>query len=56
MSLYNQIVELLPELIDSNEFLDGGSINLRNDADGHGDYIEKWEYTKPIPKGLKLGK
>jgi len=31
-------------------------IVLRDDSDGEGIYIEKWEYSKPIPDGLKLGK
>jgi hypothetical protein len=54
-SLYEKIVEVYPELENSMEFIKG-SICLRNDSDGVGDYIEKWEYTEPIPKGLKLGK
>jgi hypothetical protein len=29
---------------------------LKNDSDDQGDYIAKWEYSKPIPAGLKLGK
>jgi hypothetical protein len=55
MSLYDLIVETYPELADSKE-IGLGSIVLRNDADGEGDYIEKWEYSKPLPEGLKVGK
>jgi hypothetical protein len=55
MTLYEQITTAYPELIDSKE-IGFGSIVLRNDSDGLGDYIEKWEYSKPIPAGLKLGK
>jgi len=29
---------------------------LCDDSDGLGAYIAKWEYPKPIPAGLKLGK
>jgi len=55
MTLFEKIIEIYPELELSNEFLKG-SIVLRNDLDDAGDYIEKWEYLKPIPKGFKLGK
>jgi hypothetical protein len=27
---------------------------LRNDSDGKGDYIAKWEYSKPLTKELKI--
>ena len=55
LSLWDKIINVYPELIDADFNLDG-CINLRNDADGAGDYIAKWEYFKPIPNGLKLGK
>jgi hypothetical protein len=29
---------------------------LQDDADGKGAYIAAWNYSKPIPDGLKLGK
>jgi XkdW protein len=29
---------------------------VQDDCDGQGAYIAKWEYSKPIPEGLKLGK
>jgi hypothetical protein len=54
MSLYDEIIEHYPEL-KNNEFY-RGSIVLRNDSDGLGDYIAKWDYDKPIPEGLTLGK
>ena len=53
MTLIEIIKETYPELTDV-DFGNKGAISLRND--GFGDYIEKWEYTEPIPKGLKLGK
>lgn len=57
MSLYDDLIAALPELKDKeNEFLISGTISLRDDSDGQGAYIEKWEYSKPIPDGLKLGK
>ena len=55
LSLWDKIINVYPELSDADFNLEG-SINLRNDADGVGDYIAKWEYSKPIPDGLKLGK
>jgi len=54
MSLYDQILEAYPD-IDTSVF-DKRVIILRNDSDGVGDYIEKWEYSQPIPEGLTLGK
>jgi len=54
MKLYEQIMAVYPEL--TNKEFDRGVILLRNDSDGLGDYIEKWEYTEPIPDGLSLGK
>lgn len=57
MSLYDEIINSLPELAKMpNEFSFGGSISIRNDSDGKGDYIEKWEYEKPLPAGMKIGK
>ena len=55
MDLYNQIVNVYPELAKNND-LANGTIVLQDDSDGLGAYIAKWEYDKPIPAGLKLGK
>jgi hypothetical protein len=55
MTLYDKIIAAYPDLTDA-DFSDTGIIELRNDADGAGDYISKWEYSEPIPNGLKLGK
>lgn len=56
MSLFNEIVKVYPELSNGDNFNLNSVIVLRNDSDGYGDYIEKWEYHKPIPEGMKLGK
>lgn len=56
MTLFDSIMEAYPELKTEDFERKTGSINLQNDADGLGDYIAKWEYFKPIPEGLKLGK
>jgi hypothetical protein len=55
MTLTELIIKTYPELTDK-DFGVFGIISLRNDSDGVGDYIEKWEYSKPIPERLTLGK
>ena len=55
MSLFDEIIAVYSELT-SADFGVNGSIELWDDSDGEGAYIQKWEYSKPIPKGLKLGK
>lgn len=55
MTLWEQIIAVYPELT-NQDFGRFGTISLRNDSDGLGDYIEKWEYSQPIPSGLTLGK
>lgn len=55
MSLLDQIVAVYPELTIGDFNYRDGSINLQDDGDGV-EYIKKWEYSKPIPKGMKLGK
>jgi XkdW protein len=55
MELWQIIREAYPELTDE-DFGTKGSILLQDDSDGNGAYIREWNYSKPIPKGLKLGK
>lgn len=55
MALYDDLVAVLPELEGSDAFADG-TIILQNDADEAGDYIAKWDYSTPLPKGFKVGK
>jgi hypothetical protein len=55
MQLWEKIVLAYPEIEATSDFNSLG-IFLRNDSDGLGDYIAKWEYSKPIPAGLSLGK
>jgi len=54
MTLYDTIIAAYPELVNTGEF--ANKIILQNDSDGAGDYIAKWDYSKPIPDGLTLGK
>ena len=53
MDLSQIIKDYYPEITDG-EF-SHGQIELRDDGDGI-QYIKKWEYSKPIPDGLILGK
>ena len=55
MELWEKIIAAYPEIQSTDLFINLG-IYLRDDLDGDGAYIEKWEYSKPIPDGLKLGK
>lgn len=55
MALYDDLIAALPEL-EGLPVFDNKTIILQNDGDETGDYIAKWEYSKPIPAGLKLGK
>jgi hypothetical protein len=57
-TLYEKIIAVYPELTneDFGSYRNVGLISLRNDSDGAGDYIEKWDYSEPIPEGLTLGK
>jgi len=55
MELWQTIRNVYPELTDL-DFGSEGCIRLQDDSDGQGAYIAKWEYNKPIPEGLTLGK
>jgi hypothetical protein len=55
MNFYETIIAAYPELENSSKFADG-TIILQDDSDGQGSYIAEWNYSKPIPDGLKLGK
>jgi hypothetical protein len=55
MALDEQIKATYPEITDEDFNPISGSILLKDDGDGLV-YIAKWDYSKPIPKGLKLGK
>jgi len=55
MELWQIILDTYPELT-SNDFNPrNGIILLQDDGDGIA-YIAKWDYSKPIPEGLTLGK
>jgi hypothetical protein len=56
MTLYETIMAAYPELTAEHFHPFNGLIILRDDSDGQGAYIEKWEYSKPLPDGMKVGK
>lgn len=55
MDFYTKIKQVYPDLDDVEFLPERGKIELLDDGDGI-QYIAKWEYSKPIPAGLKLGK
>lgn len=55
MDLFTQITTAYPELTEADFQPIKGSILLRDDGDGI-QYLAKWNYDKPIPEGLRLGK
>ena len=55
MELWEQIIAAYPEIKPTDNFMALG-IYLQDDADGQGAYLAKWDYSKPIPEGLSLGK
>ena len=55
MELWEKIIEAYPEINPTDLFSDLG-IFLQDDADGQGAYIAKWEYSQPLPDGMKVGK
>ena len=52
--MYEEIITAYPQLT-IEQFIDG-TIVLKDDSDGLGSYIAEWNYSEPIPEGLKLGK
>jgi hypothetical protein len=52
-TLSELIIEAFPELAETPNEFRFGSILLQNDLDGTGDYIAKWEYSKPLPADLE---
>jgi hypothetical protein len=53
--MFDLIIAVYPELTSADFHPITGLILLADDGDGV-QYLAKWEYSKPIPSGLKLGK
>ena len=54
MELIEKIIELRPNLT-KEDFSPDGTILLRNDSDGRGDYIDEWNHpteTQPTEEEL----
>ena len=56
MALYDDLLAALPELTNADFAPMTGTIILQDDSDGKGAFICKWEYSKPLPAGFKVGK
>ena len=55
MNLYEKIMTIYPDLVVADFDPMRGTILLRNDSDGKGDYIAKWEHpTLPKPTEQQL--
>lgn len=53
--LFEKIKTLYPELTDDDFHPDRGTIALKNDSDGRGDYIAAWNHpTLPRPTEEQL--
>ncbi len=55
MDLFTQLTAAYPELTNEDFYPVSGSILLCDDGDGI-QYIAVWNYSKPLPAGLKVGK
>jgi hypothetical protein len=53
--MFDSIIAIYPELTNADFAPETGCISLWDDGDGIV-YIAKWNYSKPIPEGMKLGK
>ena len=53
MNLFEIITTAYPELTVADF---RRTIVLQDDADGQGAYIAEWNYSKPLPAGMKVGK
>jgi hypothetical protein len=54
MTVYETIIAAYPELENADLF--GAGIILQDDSDGQGAFIAEWNYSQPLPEGMKVGK
>ena len=54
MTIQETIYAAYPELEGADLLALG--IQLQDDSDTKGAWLVKWEYSKPLPAGLKIGK
>jgi hypothetical protein len=55
MTIHEIIFATYPELEGTDLFYTHG-IRLQDDSDGEGAYVAEWNYSKPLPNGMKVGK
>jgi hypothetical protein len=55
MSLFDDIIAVYSELTNKDFHPINGAVALKDDGDGIA-YIAKWEYSQPLPEGMKVGK
>jgi hypothetical protein len=55
MTIYETIYAAYPELEGTDLFYTHG-IRLQDDSDGQGVYVAEWNYSQPLPEGMKVGK
>ena len=55
MELWEEIIAAYSQIKPTDNFENLG-IFLKDDSDGQGAYIAKWDYEQPIPDGMKVGK
>ena len=51
--IVEKILEVYP---DAGQDISDGRIVVRDDSDGEGEYLYKWDVSYPRPDGLKIGK
>jgi len=55
MTILETIFTTYPELVGTDLYFTHG-IKLQDDSDGEGVYVAEWNYSQPLPEGLKVGK
>jgi hypothetical protein len=55
MNVYESLMGIYPELTDADFAPSTGTIELRDDSDGRGVYINKWEHELAQPTDEELG-
>jgi hypothetical protein len=53
MALYDEVIAAFPELTIEDFYPENGKVLLRDDSDGTGAYIAKWNHDKPLTKELQ---
>ena len=55
MTILEIILTTYPELEGTDLYFTHG-IKLQDDSDGEGVYVAEWNYSQPLPEGMKVGK